>query len=111
MQCANEIRLDVIYKDPSSEMYGRYSYSTVTKSWVKTKKTQLIKEQIDIMLSEKTFRFAVNHEDETEVCFQDLQQLREELLKRRFKQVDIRLKRTMRCTRSNMVEYSLSEVY
>ncbi len=83
----------------------------MTKTWIKTKKTQLIKEQIDIMLTEKTFRFAVNHEEETEVCFQDLQLLKEELIKRKFKQVDIRLKRTMKCTKSNIVEYSLSEVY
>lgn len=63
MQADGEIRFDIIYKDLSSSLNGRYSYSNLTKSWVKTKKTQLIKEQIDIMLTEKTFRFAVNNED------------------------------------------------
>ena len=72
MQSTGEIRFDLIYKDLSSPLIGRYSYSNVTKSWIKTKKTQLIKEQIDIMQTDKTFRFAVNDEEETEVCFQDL---------------------------------------
>lgn len=63
MQSTGEIRFDLIYKDVSSPLNGRYSYSNVTKSWIKTKKTQLIKEQIDIMQTEKTFRFAVNDEE------------------------------------------------
>jgi len=61
LDAKGEIRFDVIFKDPSSELNGRYSYSNLTKSWVKTKKTQLMKEQLDLMLSEKTFRFAINH--------------------------------------------------
>jgi predicted flavoprotein YhiN len=103
MQTTGEIRFDLIYKDLSSPLNGRYSYSNLSKSWIKTKKTQLIKEQIDVMLSEKTFRFAVNNEDETEVCFQDLEALKEELIKRKFKQVDIRLKRTLKCTKGNII--------
>lgn len=63
MQAKAQIRFDVIYKDPSSELNGRYSYSNLTKSWIKTMKTSLLKEQIDLMLNEKTFRFAINNED------------------------------------------------
>lgn len=65
MKARDEIRFDVIYKDFGSELNGRYSYSNLTKGWIKTKKTQLLREQLDLMLTEKTFRFAINNEDET----------------------------------------------
>lgn len=37
--------------------------------------------------------------------------MKEEFIKKRFKQFEIRLKRTLKCTKSGVIEYSLSEVY
>ena len=55
----DELRFDFIFKDNTSPLQGRYSY-THKNGWIKTNKTQLIREQIDLMLTEKTFRLAMN---------------------------------------------------
>lgn len=54
----NDIRLDIHIKDLEN-LGGRYSYSIKSGKWMKVKKEALA-DQADFMLSERTFRFAIN---------------------------------------------------
>jgi hypothetical protein len=100
MKEENELRMDVYIKDSAQEsLRGRYSYSTKS-GWKKTEKDPLC-QQLDFMMSERTFRFAINKEVETDVTPENLQQIAD-FLKTNPRLTDIRLKRLMRVNKGDI---------
>ena len=63
------MRLDISIN--SGEHKGRYSYSE-REGFLKTIKENIIKGQIDLMVSEKTFRLAIKKEHESPMTFQEI---------------------------------------
>jgi hypothetical protein len=105
----NELRMDLYIKDGAPEnLRGRYSYST-RSGWKRNEKVPLCT-QMDFMLNERTFRFAINREVETDVPPEYLQEI-SVLLRNNPKMTDIRLKRLLRVNKGEVSEYALSEIY
>lgn len=101
--------MDVYVKEGVTEsLRGRYSYSDRT-GWSKTEKQPLCP-QLDFMLNERTFRFAINREVESPVTPESLQEI-SNLLKNNPKMTDVRLKRLLRVNKGEVAEYALSEIY
>lgn len=99
-----------IYIKNSGDKDGRYSYEVGAEiPWKKINKTLQIRDQFDVMASERPYRLAVSEEKETELSYMDLTMVANFLSSQNnSKNYEVRLKRAQRVVKADMIEFSLS---
>ena len=98
----SEMRLDVNVK--GGEFAGRYSYE-IGKEWTRTRKENLLREEFDLMMDERTFRLAVKKEVEEKLSKEEVQQAFDQRVS------FIRFKRSLKVQKGDHSVFTLSEVY